>query len=139
MGHLLSLDDLRAQPGQLRIRGGHAGAGSYRLADDAGALHRGAGALDGEQPDRDSRPTAGVPFPVFARATFGVFGANIPALLRGLVAIFWYGIQTYLASTAVIVLLLRLDPGLRSWTEPTFLGLHALGWAAFLSCGLCSC
>lgn len=75
----------------------------------------------------------GVPFPVFARATFGVFGANIPALLRGLVAIFWYGIQTYLASTAVIVLLLRLDPGLRSWTEPTFLGLHALGWAAFLS------
>lgn len=75
----------------------------------------------------------GVPFPVFARATFGVFGANIPALLRGLVAIFWYGIQTYLASTAVIVLLLRLDPGLRAWTEPTFLGLHALGWAAFLS------
>ncbi|MBA0046807.1 NCS1 family nucleobase:cation symporter-1 [Mycobacteroides sp. LB1] len=75
----------------------------------------------------------GVPFPVFARATFGVFGANVPALLRGLVAIFWYGIQTYLASTAVIVLLLRLDPGLRSWTEPTFLGLHALGWAAFLT------
>ncbi len=31
----------------------------------------------------------GVPFPVFARATFGVFGANIPALLRGLVAIFF--------------------------------------------------
>ncbi|MFA4082127.1 NCS1 family nucleobase:cation symporter-1 [Mycobacteroides salmoniphilum] len=75
----------------------------------------------------------GVPFPVFARATFGVFGANVPALLRGLVAIFWYGIQTYLASTAVIVLLLRLDPGLRAWTEPTFLGLHALGWAAFLT------
>ncbi|MCZ0856285.1 cytosine permease, partial [Enterococcus faecalis] len=67
------------------------------------------------------------------RATFGVFGANVPALLRGLVAIFWYGIQTYLASTAVIVLLLRLDPELRSWTEPTFLGLHALGWAAFLT------
>ncbi|MUM18415.1 NCS1 family nucleobase:cation symporter-1 [Mycobacterium sp. CBMA271] len=75
----------------------------------------------------------GVPFPVFARATFGVFGANVPALLRGLVAIFWYGIQTYLASTAVVVLLLRLDPGLRPWTEPTFLGLHALGWGAFLA------
>ncbi|MEV0432471.1 NCS1 family nucleobase:cation symporter-1 [Nocardia sp. NPDC050413] len=74
----------------------------------------------------------GVPFPVFARATFGVFGANIPALLRALVAIFWYGIQTYLASTAVIVLILRVSPGLESWTKPSFLGLSALGWIAFL-------
>ena len=35
-----------------------------------------------------------VPFPVFARASFGVFGANIPAVLRAIVAVFWYGIQT---------------------------------------------
>jgi NCS1 family nucleobase:cation symporter-1 len=74
----------------------------------------------------------GVPFPVFARGAFGVFGANIPALLRALVAIFWYGIQTYLASTAVIVLLLRVAPGLKSLTLHTFLGLSALGWISFL-------
>ncbi|MFC4128413.1 NCS1 family nucleobase:cation symporter-1 [Nocardia rhizosphaerae] len=73
----------------------------------------------------------GVPFPVFARATFGVFGANVPALLRALVAIFWYGIQTYLASTALIVLLLRVSPGLESLTTSTFLGLSTLGWIAF--------
>ncbi|RDI54483.1 NCS1 family nucleobase:cation symporter-1 [Nocardia mexicana] len=74
----------------------------------------------------------GVPFPVFARGAFGVFGANIPALLRALVAVFWYGIQTYLASTALIVLLLRVAPGLESWTTPSFLGLSALGWISFL-------
>ncbi|WP_068061628.1 NCS1 family nucleobase:cation symporter-1 [Nocardia xishanensis] len=74
----------------------------------------------------------GVPFPVFARAAFGVFGANVPALLRAIVAVFWYGIQTYLASTALMVLLLRVSPGLASWTESSFLGLSALGWIAFL-------
>ncbi|WP_431957275.1 NCS1 family nucleobase:cation symporter-1 [Nocardia lijiangensis] len=74
----------------------------------------------------------GVPFPVFARAAFGVFGANVPALLRAIVAVFWYGIQTYLASTALMVLLLRVSPGLASWTESGFLGLSTLGWIAFL-------
>ncbi|WP_067837519.1 NCS1 family nucleobase:cation symporter-1 [Nocardia lijiangensis] len=74
----------------------------------------------------------GVPFPVFARAAFGVFGANVPALLRAIVAVFWYGIQTYLASTALMVLLLRVSPGLASWTESSFLGLSTLGWIAFL-------
>lgn len=51
----------------------------------------------------------GVPYPVICRATFGVLGANIPAVIRGLIAVAWYGIQTYLASSAfVIVLLLSL-------------------------------
>ena len=43
----------------------------------------------------------GIPFPVFARASMGVRGANFTALVRGIVAIFWYGVQTYFASTAV--------------------------------------
>lgn len=38
---------------------------------------------------------AGVPFPVVARMSFGVFGANIPAVIRGLIAVVWYGIQTF--------------------------------------------
>ena len=41
--------------------------------------------------------TNGVPYPVACRATFGVLGANIPAVIRGLIAVAWYGIHTYLA------------------------------------------
>ena len=37
----------------------------------------------------------GIPYPVFARVSMGVFGANFPAMARGLVAMFWYGAQTY--------------------------------------------
>ena len=36
----------------------------------------------------------GVPYPVLARASFGIWGANIPALVRAIVACFWYGAQT---------------------------------------------
>ena len=43
----------------------------------------------------------GIPYPVFARVSMGVFGANFPEMARGLVAMFWYGAQTYAASTAV--------------------------------------
>ncbi len=74
----------------------------------------------------------GVPFPVLARLSFGVFGANLPALVRAIVAIFWYGIQTWLASVALVVLLLRVFPGLESLTENSILGLSTLGWSAFL-------
>ena len=59
----------------------------------------------------------GVPFPVFSRISFGVWGANIPALIRAVIAIAWYGIQTYLASVAINVLLLKLAPGLTPLTE----------------------
>ncbi len=74
----------------------------------------------------------GVPFPVMARISFGVWGANLPALIRAVIAIAWYGIQTYLASLAVVVLLLRIDPGLSTWQDRSFLGLSLLGWACFL-------
>ena len=47
----------------------------------------------------------GVPYPVFARASMGVIGANFPAMVRGIVAMFWYGAQTYFASTAVALLI----------------------------------
>src|ERR1700733_4945893 len=35
----------------------------------------------------------GIPFPVYCRASFGILGANVPALLRALVACGWFGIQ----------------------------------------------
>lgn len=49
----------------------------------------------------------GVPYPVLARASFGIWGANIPALVRAIVACFWYGAQTAAASGAIVALLIR--------------------------------
>lgn len=51
----------------------------------------------------------GVPYPVLARASFGVFGANIPALVRAVVATFWYGAQTSAAAGAIVSFLARYD------------------------------
>ncbi|MFC5521364.1 NCS1 family nucleobase:cation symporter-1 [Polaromonas jejuensis] len=51
----------------------------------------------------------GVPYPVLARASFGVWGANLPALVRAVVACFWYGAQTAAASGAIVALLTRSD------------------------------
>ena len=53
----------------------------------------------------------GIPFPVFARASFGVFGANIPAILRAIVACGWFGIQTYIGGAALNHFLGALIPG----------------------------
>ncbi len=70
----------------------------------------------------------GIPYPVFARVSMGVFGANFPAMARGLVAMFWYGAQTYAASTAVALLLTALgaSPG------GEFLGMSAIMWISFI-------
>lgn len=46
----------------------------------------------------------GIPFPVFARASFGVWGANIPALIRAGVACGWFGIQTWIGGGAIFIL-----------------------------------
>jgi len=52
----------------------------------------------------------GIPFPVLARASFGVLGANIAAVLRGLVACGWFGIQTWIGGEACNTLLATLTP-----------------------------
>ncbi|WP_417696145.1 NCS1 family nucleobase:cation symporter-1 [Psychromonas sp.] len=75
----------------------------------------------------------GAPFPVVARMSFGVFGANIPAVIRGLIAVVWYGIQTYLASSAFIILILYFFPSAESLANSEFLGLSYLGWVGFSS------
>jgi nucleobase:cation symporter-1, NCS1 family len=77
----------------------------------------------------------GVQYPVICRSVFGVLGANIPAIIRGLIAVAWYGIQTYLASAALDVLLLKLFRGLAPYADVNqhgFLGLPFLGWGSFL-------
>ena len=73
----------------------------------------------------------GVPFPVMSRISFGVRGAQIPALLRGGVAIVWFGIQTYLAALVGNVLLIALFPSLESLTASSTLGLSHLSWICF--------
>lgn len=74
----------------------------------------------------------GTPYPVISRMSWGIWGANIPALVRGVVAIAWYGIQTYLASIALKLLILRFIPAMMPLTATSVLGLDLVGWIAFL-------
>jgi NCS1 family nucleobase:cation symporter-1 len=66
----------------------------------------------------------GIPFPVFVRASFGTRGANIPALLRALVACGWFGIQSWLGGQAIFAMLNVLWP--QTGTQPGVL------WGCFL-------
>lgn len=70
----------------------------------------------------------GVPFPVLIRASMGINGANLPAVLRAIIGIFWYGVQTYFASTAVAILLAVFMGS----SDMTFLGLNGTAWLAFV-------
>jgi NCS1 family nucleobase:cation symporter-1 len=54
----------------------------------------------------------GIPFPVLVRASFGVKGANVPAVLRALVACGWFGIQTWIGGQAIFSMLKILWPSL---------------------------
>ena len=69
----------------------------------------------------------GLCYPVLARISFGVYGSNLPALTRGFVAICWYGIQTWLASKAVIVLVGSINKSWIDWGHTMFLGESILG------------
>ncbi|MDB2390243.1 NCS1 family nucleobase:cation symporter-1 [Alphaproteobacteria bacterium] len=71
----------------------------------------------------------GIPYPVFARVSMGVFGANFPAMARGLVAMFWYGAQTYAASTAVALLITGVTGNAG---EVIFLGMTGVMWFSFI-------
>ena len=73
----------------------------------------------------------GVPYPVINRAIFGVLGANIPAIVRGAIAIAWYGVQTYLASQSLIIVFLKFWPATAPLNEPKFLGLSVLGYICY--------
>ncbi|MDI6409925.1 NCS1 family nucleobase:cation symporter-1 [Streptomyces albus] len=75
----------------------------------------------------------GVPFPVMSRIAFGVNGAKIPAGVRGAVAIAWFGIQTYLASSVLSTLLTAMFPSLRALDTNSVLGQSTLGWITFLA------
>ena len=56
----------------------------------------------------------GIPFPVFARASFGTSGANIPAMLRAIVACGWFGIQTWIGGFAIFQMMRLWIPSLEN-------------------------
>ncbi len=81
----------------------------------------------------------GIPFPVFARASFGVGGANLPALLRAFVACGWFGIQTWIGGTAVFALFGALFGADSWWTNASAFGIgfgDPQPWTLWLSFGI---
>ena len=76
----------------------------------------------------------GIPFPVFARASFGTKGANIPAMLRAIVACGWFGIQTWIGGESLYHLIRAWNPSLEEintsslFPQPLPLLCFALFW-----------
>jgi NCS1 family nucleobase:cation symporter-1 len=80
----------------------------------------------------------GIPFPVLVRASFGIRGANVPALLRAIVACGWFGIQTWIGANALHHLVSVWVPGYARLPPilPAWVGLttgQAIAFAAFWS------
>src|SRR3989441_9671290 len=74
----------------------------------------------------------GIPYPVFARASFGVFGANVAALLRAGVACGWFGIQTWIGGGGLFRVSRQLFGS--SWTDTSMIaGQHLTLWLRFSS------
>ena len=68
----------------------------------------------------------GIPFPVFARASFGTKGANIPAMLRAIVACGWFGIQTWIGGFAIYQMMRLWIPSIETLPQifPDWFGLQ---------------
>jgi nucleobase:cation symporter-1, NCS1 family len=73
----------------------------------------------------------GIPFPVYCRAPFGILGANVPALLRALVACGWFGIQTWIGGGAIYIIVVHYFPECQQ-LEKVFFGINAAAFACFL-------
>src|SRR5690349_15261595 len=80
----------------------------------------------------------GIPFPVYCRASFGTLGANVPAILRALVACGWFGIQAWIGGEAIHRILLVF---MRTYVSPEWmvnepvliaLGITGTQFACFL-------
>jgi len=74
----------------------------------------------------------GITFPVFARAAFGVYGANIPAILRAIVGCGWFGIQTWIGGWAIYKLALAAVPALKDTPVLGFLGINLAQFICFM-------
>jgi NCS1 family nucleobase:cation symporter-1 len=73
----------------------------------------------------------GIPFPVFARASYGTMGSNLPALMRALVACGWFGIQSWIGGEALHTLFASLVPGWPTLLGSGFGGHTTTEWLSF--------
>jgi NCS1 family nucleobase:cation symporter-1 len=74
----------------------------------------------------------GIPFPVFARAAYGTFGSNVPALMRALVACGWFGIQAWIGGEALNTFFASVVPGWNGLLGAGFGGHAGTEWLSFL-------
>ncbi|MDR2771676.1 MAG: NCS1 family nucleobase:cation symporter-1 [Clostridiales Family XIII bacterium] len=76
----------------------------------------------------------GIPFPVFARMTFGIIGAHIPALSRAVTACGWNAIQSWIGGAAVVSLIAVFIPSFQGMASAQYIGffifLAAVCWIA---------
>jgi NCS1 family nucleobase:cation symporter-1 len=75
----------------------------------------------------------GIPFPVYCRASFGIRGANIPALLRALVACGWFGIQTWIGGAAIYKIAAIYIPSWHNLPKLPGLGINPAELVCFLA------
>ncbi|TWT42407.1 putative allantoin permease [Phycisphaerae bacterium RAS1] len=74
----------------------------------------------------------GIPFPVYCRAAYGLRGANIPALLRALVACGWFGIQTWYGGAAIYLIATVWQPAWRDLPALPVLDINAAQVGCFM-------
>ena len=75
----------------------------------------------------------GIPFPVYCRTAFGLVGANVPALMRGLVACGWVGIQTWIGGSAMYEMLAAMMPWVKDAQALPLIGENPWQFACFLA------
>ena len=74
----------------------------------------------------------GIPFPVFARASYGTYGSNLPALMRAIVACGWFGIQAWIGGAALHVFFGAIFPRWHMLLGDKFGGHTPTEWISFL-------
>ena len=74
----------------------------------------------------------GIPFPVFARASYGVYGSNLPALMRAIVACGWFGIQAWIGGEALHTLFKTIIPNWQTLLGGAIGGHTPTEWISFL-------
>src|SRR6195952_3738353 len=73
----------------------------------------------------------GIPFPVYCRASFGTVGANVPAMMRALIACGWFGIQAWIGGFAIYKILAIYFPAWQKLPPLGDLGINAAELACF--------
>lgn len=73
----------------------------------------------------------GIPFPVFARAAYGTYGSNLPALMRAVVACGWFGIQTWIGGQALSTMFNAIHPGFDTMLGGPYGGYSGGQWLSF--------